>query len=184
MPKEKKIKVGELGNPGKFQATDQGNYEGDLLRLKFEIMKWNVERTEVANVTLIERATNLIGFSIVELGLLANLASSKNLAVKDEKWPLFASIGLIMLSIAFLAFSLDIKNLGKPYRNKDFAKMNSAEIIKKLYKSEACKNSEESLQNKENKFRALRVRWGLWILLISFLPTLWAVLKILTSSNQ
>lgn len=149
--------------------------------LQIEIMKWNVERIEVANITLIQRATSLIGFCLVELGLIANLASHDSPSVKEQKWWLFSSVSLTVISIASFIVSLDIRNLGTPYQNKHFAGKSGSEIIHMLHKTSECLESEESLQEIESTYRASRVRFGLWILFVSFIPLLWALLKILTS---
>ena len=136
-----------------------------------EMMKWNVERMEVANLTIISRATNSIGYSIVELGLLANVIVNHSISNFWVKVALALGILFASLALVFFIYTLSSRFNGEPYENSDFSGKNTRKIVKMLYRSTINgKFPEEYLQRKENEQRAWRLNLGLGLLALSALP--------------
>ncbi len=143
---------------------------------QMDMMKWNVERMEVANLTIITRATNSIGYSIVELGLLANVVVSH--PVKNSGVKIALVIGILFASLALVFFisTLSSRFNGAPYENEDFSGKSTRILVKMLYRSTINgKFPEEHLQRKENEQRAWRLNAGLGLLALSAVPIVTAL---------
>ena len=96
---------------------------------QIELMKWNVERWEVANLSLIDRASTLAGFSILEFGLIAQLLTS-NLPqnLKLENLIKFAT-GTLLVALCCFLWSLRSKADGDIYSNVDLIGKTTGELI-------------------------------------------------------
>ena len=143
--------------------------------LQIDLMKWNVERLEVANLSIIQRATNCVGFSVVELGLLANLLFTKVPKSNLVKISLELAVACVGSALVLFMFAVWTKSDGEAYENKDFLGKNSDEIIQMLHNSCGCKVSEEFLQSKENERRSKYFTIAIFVLALSVLPFVIAV---------
>ena len=138
--------------------------------LQIELMKWNVERLEVANLSIIQRATNCVGFSVVELGLLANSifsSTSKSNFVKDC---LDVAVGFAGIALVLFIQTVLTKSDGEPYENKDFVGKSGEEILQMLHNTCGDKVSEECLQTRENVRRSKHFSRAIYCLAFSVLP--------------
>jgi hypothetical protein len=138
---------------------------------QIEMMKWSVERWEVANLSFIDRALSLVGFSVVELALLVQLVTSKIPLSRGESLLLEVTVVGILLSIGMFFYSLLPKSDGLPHVNRDYLGKSQDEILKMLSEApdpqkskKEKRHSQETLQFKENTRRFWPLVLGMVIL--------------------
>ena len=158
-------------------ASEDSNSQDYVVQI--EIMKWQVERLEVANISLIARATSFAGFCMVELALLANLVSGHSLKTWSEKVAIISASALTATALCFFILTLLPKSFGDPYTNMDYADKNIVSIKNMLTAlSVSGEHSEELLQDRENEFRSGKFGLALMCLLFSTLPLIYGLSSI------
>lgn len=99
--------------------------------IRLDLFEWRVERLEVANLSLINRASSLVGFVVVEFGLVAQvLTITSGPLNKFSKYFLEVGITFLVLTLLFLLLSIISTGDSQSYIfNEEVNKLDSDELI-------------------------------------------------------
>jgi hypothetical protein len=152
---------------------------GDKIPL-IEQARWIVERYELVNDVLITRGNTLLGFTIVEIGLLFAYSNSNTL---QKYWLTGTFLALISAVICFL-----VSNWAKDMIYPDFetlinasegnSEMATSTILKQILRPDCPERSLRVQLKNENRFRGkyqkiglIFLAFGQFLLLASYLVT-------------
>jgi hypothetical protein len=143
---------------------------GDKIPL-IEQARWIVERYELVNDVLITRGNTLLGFTIVEIGLLFAYSNSNTL---QKYWLTGTFLALISAVICFL-----VSNWAKDMiASEGNSEMATSTILKQILRPDCPERSLRVQLKNENRFRGkyqkiglIFLAFGQFLLLASYLVT-------------
>jgi|GEM_PF-3945575 len=126
--------------------------------LLMNLIHWRTERLEVANLSLIDRSSSLVGFVVIEFGLVAQILTITTLKFSIySKGSLILGVILLLASLYFLLRSILAKqDTPTYYFNANFKGKTSKELIELLSKIprgylDTVNDSEKSWRRKLKK---------------------------------